>query len=46
MSESIIIVGAGIAGLATGCCAQMNGYHLVQALRKRDGKRFVANMPV
>lgn len=26
MSESIVIIGAGIAGLATGCYAQMNGY--------------------
>jgi 2-polyprenyl-6-methoxyphenol hydroxylase-like FAD-dependent oxidoreductase len=26
MSKSIIIIGAGLAGLATGCYAQMNGY--------------------
>jgi phytoene dehydrogenase-like protein len=26
MEESIIIVGAGMAGLSTGCYAQMNGY--------------------
>lgn len=26
MSKSILIIGAGIAGLATGCYAQMNGY--------------------
>lgn len=24
--ESVIIIGAGIAGLAAGCCGQMNGY--------------------
>ncbi|NBF41852.1 MAG: NAD(P)-binding protein [Spirochaetes bacterium] len=27
MDRSLIIVGAGIAGLATGCYARMNGYH-------------------
>ena len=27
MSKHMIIIGAGIAGLATGCYAQMNGYH-------------------
>ncbi len=27
MEKSIIIIGAGIAGLAAGCYAQMNGYH-------------------
>ena len=26
MAESIIIIGAGLAGLSTGCYAQMNGY--------------------
>ena len=26
MAETILIIGAGIAGLATGCYAQMNGY--------------------
>ena len=26
MPKSIIIIGAGLGGLATGCCAQMNGY--------------------
>ena len=26
MSKSIIIIGAGLAGLATGCYGQMNGY--------------------
>jgi phytoene dehydrogenase-like protein len=26
MNESIIVIGAGIAGLSTGCYAQMNGY--------------------
>ena len=26
MEESVIIIGAGIAGLAMGCYAQMNGY--------------------
>lgn len=26
MAESVLIIGAGIAGLATGCYAQMNGY--------------------
>ena len=26
MNKSMIIVGAGIAGLSTGCYAQMNGY--------------------
>ena len=26
MADSIIIIGAGIAGLAAGCYAQMNGY--------------------
>ncbi|MDN5345323.1 MAG: hypothetical protein PWQ18_1437 [Clostridia bacterium] len=26
MGQSLIIIGAGIAGLATGCYAQMNGY--------------------
>ena len=26
MSESIIVIGAGIAGLASGCYGQMNGY--------------------
>ncbi len=26
MTESIIIIGAGIAGLAAGCYGQMNGY--------------------
>jgi phytoene dehydrogenase-like protein len=26
MEKSIIIVGAGMAGLSTGCFAQMNGY--------------------
>ena len=26
MAESVIIVGAGIAGLSAGCYAQMNGY--------------------
>jgi phytoene dehydrogenase-like protein len=26
MAESILIIGAGIAGLAAGCYAQMNGY--------------------
>jgi thioredoxin reductase len=25
--RSIIIIGAGIAGLAAGCYGQMNGYH-------------------
>lgn len=25
--SDIIIIGAGIAGLAAGCYAQMNGYH-------------------
>ena len=25
--RSIAIIGAGVAGLATGCYAQMNGYH-------------------
>jgi len=27
MDNSIIIIGAGVAGLAAGCYAQMNGYH-------------------
>jgi len=27
MEKTIIIIGAGIAGLAAGCYAQMNGYH-------------------
>ena len=27
MEKSIIIIGAGLAGLSTGCYAQMNGYH-------------------
>jgi phytoene dehydrogenase-like protein len=27
MTESIVIIGAGIAGLAAGCYGQMNGYH-------------------
>jgi phytoene dehydrogenase-like protein len=27
MSKSVIIIGAGIAGLCAGCYAQMNGYH-------------------
>ena len=27
MEKSVIIIGGGIAGLATGCYAQMNGYH-------------------
>ena len=27
MGKSIIIIGAGLAGLSTGCYAQMNGYH-------------------
>jgi len=27
MADSIIIIGAGIAGLAAGCYGQMNGYH-------------------
>jgi phytoene dehydrogenase-like protein len=27
MTDTIIIIGAGIAGLAAGCYAQMNGYH-------------------
>ncbi len=27
MGNSMIIIGAGIAGLSTGCYAQMNGYH-------------------
>ncbi len=26
MSDSILIIGAGIAGLSAGCYAQMNGY--------------------
>jgi monoamine oxidase len=26
MADSIIIIGAGLAGLSTGCYAQMNGY--------------------
>ncbi|MDY7075904.1 MAG: NAD(P)-binding protein, partial [Chloroflexota bacterium] len=26
MAESVLVIGAGIAGLATGCYAQMNGY--------------------
>jgi phytoene dehydrogenase-like protein len=26
MDKSLIIIGAGIAGLSTGCYAQMNGY--------------------
>ena len=26
MEESLIIIGAGIAGLSAGCYAQMNGY--------------------
>ncbi len=26
MAKSVIIIGAGIAGLAAGCYAQMNGY--------------------
>ena len=26
MTKSIIVIGAGIAGLSTGCCGQMNGY--------------------
>lgn len=25
--KSIIIIGAGLAGLSAGCYAQMNGYH-------------------
>lgn len=28
MSDDILIIGAGIAGLATGCYAQMNGYQV------------------
>ncbi len=27
MEKSIIIIGAGIAGLSAGCYSQMNGYH-------------------
>ena len=27
MDKSLIIIGAGVAGLSTGCYAQMNGYH-------------------
>jgi phytoene dehydrogenase-like protein len=27
MDKSIIIIGAGIAGLSTGCYCQMNGYN-------------------
>ena len=26
MAESVLVIGAGVAGLATGCYAQMNGY--------------------
>lgn len=26
MPNSIAIIGAGLAGLSTGCCARMNGY--------------------
>lgn len=29
MQKSMIIVGAGISGLSTGCYAQMNGYRTV-----------------
>ena len=35
MDKSIVIVGAGIAGLATGCYAQMNGYR-TQILEMHD----------
>ena len=27
MPKSILIIGAGIAGLSAGCYAQMNGFH-------------------
>jgi len=27
VEKSIIIIGAGLAGLSAGCYAQMNGYH-------------------
>ena len=27
MTKSVVIIGAGIAGLAAGCYAQMNGYN-------------------
>jgi phytoene dehydrogenase-like protein len=35
MGDSVIIVGAGVAGLATGCYAQMNGYK-TQILEMHD----------
>lgn len=39
MSTSVIIIGAGLAGLSTGCYAQMNGYqcHLFEHARHPGG---------
>ena len=37
--KSIIIIGGGLAGLATGCYAQMNGYRAqILGLQDRDAR--------
>jgi len=39
-SKSIIIIGAGLAGLSTGCYSQMNGYKTrIFEMQNKPGRR-------
>jgi hypothetical protein len=46
MSKSVVIIGAGVAGLATGCYPRMDAYdRRLQAGNIRASKRFEDPMP-
>jgi thioredoxin reductase len=43
--RSIIIIGAGLGGLAAGIYGRLNGYAILQDICKADGKKFTRGTP-